>query len=555
MKKIFIVSLLIIGMLGVFSPPAMAASYDVCGKELSIEGFVRQEFAFGVSEDNRLKTNQSGLHSAYQMWYLDTDLWLTKDLEVRGILRMWGDLAYQLLKNNSRFEKYFYRSKHNLNWDTEWDQVLRELYITYSNPKFFIRLGKQQVGWGETDGMRLMDCINPLDIRRGPFYDTQGYEEVRIPKWLIRTEFFGGNFGRFYNTSLELIWNPGDIQVTGNLLPTEIVNAQQGGGAILPPDWLPTNATGVPVSSQGSWGIWGIPVNFVPLPVKLVKKEPGSTLNHSEYGGRLKFSINNTNCTINFWKGFQADEVLDFQGIFPNAKKGGIFPPITGGSTTPVYLLMNRAYLRMMVAGFTLSRELDGVGPLFCQPANPVLRVEALYDFQHPFNTGRNTATDFIKIKKYDQIKYVIGVDWPVRCGFINPQKNIFLSGQFIHIYTLHWRNGVDSPRPAPFYSWTYPMNQFYSSLLVRTEYKNETIVPSALLVWDHSNNSAWIKSACSFKYGDHWRPEIGWLWIKKNTSMSQVNPGPNGRLRDDWKAFGTFEDRDEVYIRIQYQF
>jgi|WetSurMetagenome_2_1015567.scaffolds.fasta_scaffold23328_2 hypothetical protein len=549
MKKLFIVSLVVIGMLGVFSPPARATSYDLCGKELSIEGFIRQEFAFGVAPDNRLKTNQSGLHSAYQMWYLDTDLWLTKNLEVRGILRLWGDLSYQLLSDNSRFEKYFMPSKHSLNWDDDVDQILREFYVSYSTPKFLIKMGKQQVAWGEADGLRLMDVINPLDVRRGPFYDTQGYEEVRIPKWLIKTEFFGPDLWKFYNNSLELIWNPGDVRETQNLLPT-YANAQLGGrnNGFGFPWW----GGGVPVGSQNSWGIWGIPVNFVPLPVRLFKQERSTSIENSEFGGRVKFSINNTAITLNYWQGFQADEVLKFRGIVPDLANGGIFPPL--GVVSPSVLLMDRVYKRMRVAGFTLSKELDGVGPLFGQPANPVLRVEAQYDFDHPFNTGLNTATDFIVIKKYDQVKYMVGFDWPVRCALINPQKNIFLSAQMFHIYTVHWENGVNSPRPAPFYSWTYPMNQFYSSLLVRTEYRNETIVPSALLVWDHSNNSGWVKTAVGFKYGNHWRPEIGWLWIKKNTSITQ-NVGFPQRNRDDWKAFGTFEDRDEVYIRIQYQF
>jgi hypothetical protein len=314
---------------------------------------------------------------------------------------------------------------------------------------------------------------------------------------------------------------------------------------------LPWWGSGVPVGSQHQWGIWGIPVNFVPLPVRLFKEERSTSIENSEFGGRIKFSINNTAITLNYWQGFQADEVLKFRGIVPDAH-GGIFPPL--GVVTPCVLLMDRVYKRSRVAGFTLSRELDGVGPLVGQPANPVLRVEAQYDFDHPFNTGLNTPTDFIVIRYYDQIKYMIGFDWPVRCALINPQKNIFLSAQMFHIYTLHWKDGVNSPRPAPFYSWTYPMNQFYSSLLVRTEYKNETIVPSALLVWDHSNNSGWVKTAVGFKYGNHWRPEIGWLWIKKNTSITQ-NVGFPQRNRDDWKAFGTFEDRDEVYIRIQYQF
>jgi hypothetical protein len=553
MKKTrkFILSMALLLMVFSFAFPAAAQMrYDVGGKEVTMDGFIRQEFAFGVAPDNRLKTNQSGLHSAYQMWYLDTNLILTKNLEVRGILRLWGDLAYQLLSDNSRFEKYFMPSKHSLNWDDDIDQILREFYVTYSNPKFLIRAGKQQVAWGEADGMRLMDVINPLDVRRGPFYDTQGYEEVRIPKWLIKTEFYGGKIGSFYDTALELVWNPGDVRENENLLPT-YTNAQLGGGGSSP--WF---GGGVSEGCQNSWGIWGIPVNFVPLPVRLPKQERSTSIENSEFGGRIKFIIKDASITINYWQGFQADEVLKFRGIAPDPN-GGIFPP--WGVVSPSSLIMDRVYNRMRVAGFTLNKELNGVGPFFCQAANPVLRIEALYDFDHSFNTGYTPAdlSDLIAIKKYDQVKYMIGFDWNIAIPW-NPKKATFVSGQMFHIYTPHWRNGVNSPRPAPFYSWTYPMNQFYSTLLVKTDYRNETISPSALIVWDHSNNSGWIKSAIGFKYGDHWRPEIGWLWIKPNSSIWQDNgfgPGANGRMRDDWKMFGTFEDRDEVYIRIQYQF
>src|SRR4030042_5291852 len=211
MKKTrkFILGMALLLMVFSFAFPAAAQVYNVGGKEVTMDGFIRQEFAFGVNHDNRLKTNQSGLHSAYQIWYLDTNVALTRNLEVRGILRLWGDLAYQLLSHNSRFEKYFMPSKHNLNWDDDIDQILREFYRSYSTPKFLIKMGKQQIAWGEADGLRLMDVINPLDVRRGPFYDTQGYEEVRIPKWLIKTEFFGGENLKVFFSVFVIRMTPG----------------------------------------------------------------------------------------------------------------------------------------------------------------------------------------------------------------------------------------------------------------------------------------------------------------------------------------------------------
>lgn len=282
MLRIFLLGLAVSVTVLTLTYPAIAKDYNLWGKEVSIEGFFRQEFAFGTADSHPYKTNQSGLHSAYQMWYLDTNTHLTNNLEVRAIFRLWGDLIYAIRGDHGHFERYFKSSKKNLQWDDDFEQILREFYVSYYTKNFFMRVGKQQIGWGQADGLRLMDVINPLDGRRGPFYDTEGYEEVRIPKWMIKTEFYPGDIGSLYDVALELIWNPGDIKEYGELLPP-YANAQLGGATGF-------FGPGVPVGAQKQWGIWGIPVNFVPLPVRLNKKERTTALKNSEYGGRIKFS-------------------------------------------------------------------------------------------------------------------------------------------------------------------------------------------------------------------------------------------------------------------------
>ncbi len=54
---------------------------------------------------------------------------------------------------------------------------------------------------------------------------------------------------------------------------------------------------------------------------------------------------------------------------------------------SPVAAWFDKVQPRIKVVGFTLSRELFGVGPMFCQVANPVLRMEGLYSINQTFNT------------------------------------------------------------------------------------------------------------------------------------------------------------------------
>ncbi|MDQ6978724.1 MAG: hypothetical protein Q9M09_00945 [Mariprofundaceae bacterium] len=42
---------------------------------------------------------------------------------------------------------------------------LKEAYLLYEGDSFDFRLGQQQVVWGKTDGLRMLDVVNPLDMR------------------------------------------------------------------------------------------------------------------------------------------------------------------------------------------------------------------------------------------------------------------------------------------------------------------------------------------------------------------------------------------------------
>ncbi|MBL4782407.1 MAG: hypothetical protein JKX92_09215 [Porticoccaceae bacterium] len=87
---------------------------------------------------------------------------------------------------------------------------IREAFVDIMMAPFSLRLGKQQVVWGETDNFRALDVINPLD--RTWHGTRESWEDIRIPLWMARGIWDIGKIGSFDETFLELILIPDDFQ-------------------------------------------------------------------------------------------------------------------------------------------------------------------------------------------------------------------------------------------------------------------------------------------------------------------------------------------------------
>lgn len=82
-------------------------------------------------------------------------------------------------------------------------RILRELYIDYHTTNLELRIGKQMIVWGEIDGFRLLDLVNPFDLRE---FILDEYEDSRIPQWSVdaKWRFWSGK----PNRSLEFVFIP-----------------------------------------------------------------------------------------------------------------------------------------------------------------------------------------------------------------------------------------------------------------------------------------------------------------------------------------------------------
>lgn len=65
------------------------------------------------------------------------------------------------------------------------DLELREFYLDKYLGDVFLRLGKQQIVWGQADGLRVLDIVNPFHFREFILPD---FEDRRIPLWTAQAE-------------------------------------------------------------------------------------------------------------------------------------------------------------------------------------------------------------------------------------------------------------------------------------------------------------------------------------------------------------------------------
>ena len=123
---------------------------------------------------------------------------LTPSMRLTVIGRLRGDVVDKLepgipaQRNRSAFSKRLFVGDHV-------DIELREAYIDTEIGSTFLRVGKQQVVWGQADGLKVLDVLNPQSFRE---FILDDFEDSRIPLWMVNAEIPVGE------AMLQLLWIP-----------------------------------------------------------------------------------------------------------------------------------------------------------------------------------------------------------------------------------------------------------------------------------------------------------------------------------------------------------
>ena len=201
------------------------------------------------------------------------------------------------------------RSRSNRRWwlGERGEVELRELYLDGRVGALNLRVGKQQVVWGQADGLRVLDVVNPFSFREFVIPDAQ---DRRIPLWSVRADLALGA------TALQLLWLPD---------PTfDEIPSGDAPFAITTPLLLPRANPAVAVQ-------------VAPL------HRPAQTLANSDGGLRWATAVGRWDLTLNYLYHFYDDPVptIGFDGsgvtVTPEYRRthliGGTFANAFGSTT------------------------------------------------------------------------------------------------------------------------------------------------------------------------------------------------------------------------------
>ena len=150
---------------------------------LRLRGRVAEEFAYRLHDPGDVsKLRTTG--------WLDAKYAFSEGVSLRIGTRAWYDAVFDATD----------RYPANVERDQKTELDLREAVLQAAARDFDVRIGRQQVVWGEAISTFVTDVINPKDFRE---FILQDFTELRIPIWA-----FDGMYKVAPHVTLEGVWTP-----------------------------------------------------------------------------------------------------------------------------------------------------------------------------------------------------------------------------------------------------------------------------------------------------------------------------------------------------------
>jgi len=277
----------------------------------------------------------------------ELEVWLDGEARVVAIVRLRADAFDRITPSDGRPEDYS-RWSRPLRVGDRLEAALRELYVDLRLGEADVRVGKQQIVWGKSDGLKVLDVVNPQDFRE---FILDDFEDSRIPLWAVNAE------RRFGPVDVQLLWIP---DPTVHELPREGAQFAFTSPLLVPAGPPP----GIPVVTRS--------------------RHPRRVLRDSDAGLRLSTTLRGWDLTLNYL--YRYDDAPVFSRRLP-AQPG-----------EPVVVEIR--YVRSPLVGGTFSKALG----------DWVVRGELATSSNRRFASTRLADADGMIETR--ETSYVLGLDW-----------------------------------------------------------------------------------------------------------------------------------------------
>ncbi|RLA49266.1 MAG: LysR family transcriptional regulator [Gammaproteobacteria bacterium] len=419
-------------------------------------------------------------------------------------------------------------------YDThEFQDWLREIYVDFTLfDKVDVRLGRQQLVWGESDFFQAMDLVHGFDWRWRLFFENN--EEWRKPLYLA-------NFNiEFYDLdgALNFFVRPGldrdeDMGSSFNI---------EGGR------WIPHPYRGVDFTqfttayetdhNKGDWSDW-------------------------TYGIRWGGTLGSIGYSFAYLKTFMPRPTMN-----PNPALNGAFginsDPIPYGDTADNgAILGDWIYPEIDVYGFTVNG--------YSSTLDSTLSAEVAYVPNTPFNYGQlqSDLPGWQGVKEKDVINAMLRIDKEFKLMNLLGTNRPSLSS--VQLFDTWITSYDDDDEIVEFASFGHEKDEHtvYLTFFTLMNFRRDTINPSFVIGTDVGNGGGFAIPAVEFVIGDNWRlkveADLFWSDSKKKVcgtakkDFSDCDPekgNPLLGMRENKAAlFDWFADDNQLVFKLTRQF
>lgn len=380
---------------------------------------------------------------------------------------------------------------------------LREFYVDATPfERLKLRIGKQQVVWGETDFFRAMDVVNGFDYRWRSFLEREN-EELRKPLILVNATIDVPEA----NGNLQILFRPAqdrdrDIGNTYDLSGGRWALQPNKGVDFLAPGLLTTN-----VHSAGA--------------------------NADDKTGGLRWSgvAGPVNYSLAYLKTFSNDPVVNSS-----------FAPYR---QTPKGQLGDFIYPKIDLAGLTLSG--------YSAALDAVLSTELVYTRDAPYNVGSGFAggslPGFGGIRRKNLVTSMVRMDKSLNLArFLGTSRPSFFSVQVFDKWIQSFERKDDLVELAGFGAPVREHTTIVTAIL-GLNYDNDKINPQLAAGADASNGGGFVIPSVELVWGSNWR------FVAEADLFFHQHQKQPGQVEQSTHLFGQFANNNQLVLRLTRQF
>lgn len=421
-----------------------------------------------------------------------------------------------------------------------------------------VRIGRQFISWGETDGQRLLDVINPQNLTFAPpaAVNLFNLDETRVPQWGVRMLY---TVRPVSNTIFEFFANPGfDAKKdrVDRFAGTNDIGDGTADGDLRYGRWSSHPETRTSVGAM-----FANPSGPVPVVVPFAKRDFPDAGDNWKLGGRLTHNFGALNAGVGYIWGYNpqaTDMVFKFRGT-------GCVPPASGplcrigpaGPFLPTSVRLDLVNDRTHIFAAHFNYP---IGEPFGIPIKSAMRGEVAFYPNKPYNISEFPARDCTtglpltgalarragpsckhsdNIVEKNTLRYAIGFDRSTFIPFLqdDPWRAFRMSFQLFQSIILDHEDGIRAFGHATKIKRVSTLFTFR----VGTGYLGDTILPDVFVAYDPAGYYS-VNPAITYQPPDSENFQV--------TLTTAIYGGHN-----KFGGLGLFSEKDSVFLKLRYQF